>query len=222
MISPSDLTIVVTAVRHLSYWPITRPFIERYCEQMGYSLAVYTRDHVPSHISGSWNKLIAWQFAKTPHAVLWDADIVPLPHCLPIHDCLHPTMLGMPSMEPRPEIRRALVAKYGRREERSMHWETSLISVPECQRDFLSDLFESFGYSRHIDAEHGEVNARIVRQSVPVDRLACKFARPVVAPCELSDIADNYALRFTSQWHKDRNIGRLCRILRKLGYKLPH
>lgn len=222
MIEPSDLTVVVTAARHLSYFTITRPFIQRYCEQMGYKLEIYTRDHVPAHVSASWNKLIAWQAAQTPHVVLWDADIVPLPHCLPIHQFLHPINLSMPFMEPRPDVRQMLAKKYGRRSERSMHWETSLIGVPESQRPFLDDLFESFAYSRHIDAEHGEVNSRIIQQSVPVERLPCKFAARIDLPCELHDIANNYALRFTSEWKKDRNIGRLCRMLRKLGYNLPH
>lgn len=100
MIQPSDITVVVVMVGQTDYWHLTRPFIEHYCARHHYALRVFREDCLSSDAHPSWNKLLVPSFVRTPHALVWDADLVPLPWAPAIHRELSPRHLGMVWIEP--------------------------------------------------------------------------------------------------------------------------
>jgi hypothetical protein len=216
MVSASDLTVMVVMVGGTDYWPKTRPFIEEYCQRHGYQFRVFTEDCLPAEAHPSWNKLAIASFAKTPHVVTWDADLVPLPQAGPIHVELDPDRLGMVKIPPSHGGYSKLRYRYGRRAAPHMQFNCGLISIPDAWKPFLRDLFFASDYGRSIFWEQGALNYAIYRQSIDVCELDSRWNYWVSGVLRRRHLVEANCLHFASRsWLRRRNVDLLYRLLRR-------
>jgi len=220
MSHPSEITVMVVMIGQTAYWPLTRPFIENYCERNGYVFRVFSEDCLPSDHHPSWNKLLVASFAKTPHVLLWDADLVPLPWAPPIHVDLGDRRMAAVRITPSSGGRRKLRARYGREAAPQMTFNCGLISVPHKWKAFLRNLFFNANYDQSIFWEQGEFNRAVFDGEIKVDELDSKWNCWVSSPLN-NDYLNANCLHFAKgSARRLRNLGRLYKMLRESG-RLP-
>ena len=218
MINPSDLTVVVVMVGETDYWSLTRPFIERYCERFGYSLRVFTEDCLASNAHPSWNKLLVPSFVRTAHAVVFDADLVPLPWAPPLHVELSQDRISMVKIQPSKCGRMKLRRKYGRQAEPHLWWNCGLISIPHAYKRPLRELFFNANYDDSIFWEQGELNRFCYQRGIEIHELGGEWNRWVDSMLRDELIESSNFLHFAKgSKRRIRNIGRLYRALRLSG-----
>lgn len=215
------ITVCVVMIGGTNYWPLTRPFIENYCERHGYEFRVFTEDCMPADGHPAWNKLIVPSFAKTPHVVVWDADLVPMPWAPPIHLDLRPNQLGMVRIEPSSTGRMKLRERYGKKAGPALWFNSGLISVPHDFKPILRDLFFSSDYNESIFWEQGALNNFCYVNRIPVAEIDSRWNCWVSSRIEDYHIETQHALHFAKgSTRRMRNIGRMYRMLRLSG-RLP-
>lgn len=208
-------------VGNTDYWQYSRPFIEQYCQRNGYEFIVHTRNETPEPWHPSWNKLIASASASRPHVLLWDADLLPMPLCPPIHFFLDSEKIGMVKIEPSKGGRVKLRRRYGRAAYQQMFYNCGLISVPLAHRSFLASLHRPEHFKSSIFWEQGTVNHAIYQSQMPVDSLDPRWNVWVSAGLSDEMIDSAFCLHFAKgSARRMRNIGKLCLALRLRG-QLP-
>lgn len=201
-------------VGETDYWPLTLPFIERYCERYGYRFRVFRENCLPLDAHPSWNKLLVPSFVQTPHALVWDADLVPLPDAPPIHPALSPRHLAMVKIEPSRGGRMKLRRCYGREAEPHLWWNCGLISVPHRRKLLMREVFFAADYMQSIFWEQGELNRYCYENDIKVCELDPRWNCWISGTLEESHVRDNYCLHFAKgSSRRMRNIGRLYKML---------
>lgn len=222
MIHPSQVSIVVIMCGSTPYWEFSRPFIEQYCRRCGYEFVVVTENKTPEEWHPSWNKLVAPPAAGRPHVLLWDADLIPMPLCPPIHFFLDPERLGMVKIEPSRGGRMKLRRRYGHAAEPHLHFNCGLISVPLAWRNFLAGLHTPKQFETSVFWEQGAVNEAVYHRQIDVDSLDPRWNVWVTSSVDYPLIDSSFCLHFAKgSARRMRNIGMLCRLLRLRGIKLP-
>lgn len=220
-VHPSQVSVVVVMVGNTDYWQYSRPFIEQYCQRNGYEFIVHTRNETPEPWHPAWNKLIATASASRPHVLLWDADLVPMPLCPPIHFWLDADKIGMVRIEPSKGGRDKLRRRYGRAAYQQMFFNTGLISVPLALRGFLADLHRTENFENSIFWEQGTINHAVYQRQMPVDSLDPRWNVWVSTRLREEQIDSAFCLHFArGSSRRMRNIGKLCQLLRRRG-QLP-
>jgi len=221
MVPAKDVTLLVVMVGQTDYWPYTRPFIANYCQRHGYCFRVVSEDCMATEHHPSWQKLLAASFVKTSHALLWDADLVPLPWSPPIHLELSDSNIGMVRIEPSKVGRSKLRARYGRKAAPLLTFNCGLISVPHRWRSLLREVFFSADYDQSIFWEQGAINYEIHRCGIRVQELDRQWNCWVSGKISDEDLENANCLHFAKgSRRRMQNIGRMYKMLR-LSDRLP-
>jgi hypothetical protein len=221
MTTPADITLLVVMVGQVDYWSYTRPFIANYAERHGYRLRIFTEDCMADGAHPSWQKLLVPSFARTPHVLLWDADLVPLPWAPPIHTELSGDLLGMVKIEPSRGGRVKLRRQYGFAAATHLWWNCGLISVPHRWKPYLRDLFFTANRNEAIFWEQGALNHALYTAGHKVHPLDPRWNCWVSGAVSRGQIDTAHCLHFAKgSARRMRNIGMMYKLLRLSG-RLP-
>lgn len=209
-----QLSIVVVAIKDVSYFSNTLPRIRRYCEKYEIEYVEFRQDFASPH-HPSWNKLKAVE-SVSGNVLLWDADLVPMWHAPDIRRHLNRNQLGMVWIAPTGMGRSMLRRRYGRESASRMYYNCGLVYVPASFRMNISSLWGDFS---HAMWEQGAINHAVVQNNWPVHSVDQRWNRVKMSRgVDMPLLRDNFAVHFArGTRRKTETIAQMVRLLKDNG-----